>query len=133
MLFRSYTARFEPGACGVAPGALSDSRLAEDALASLRALASRPGAEQANPFIQDFLDGLDAALAHSGLRRTACKAMPYRLRVSVADATRRGQVDFTYDGSATWTSAQEVGGPGSTHGLYDEIQRLMAIHRGGGQ
>lgn len=40
------------------------------------------------------------------------KPMPYRLRVSFADAYRKGEIDFTYDGAFTWTAAQEVGGPG---------------------
>jgi len=29
--------------------------------------------------------------------------MPYRLRLSFADAHRKGDIDFTYDGSSTWT------------------------------
>ncbi len=127
----NYNGKFQIGKSSVVPGAVSDSGLADDALMSINALANRPGTERANQFIQDFLNGLDAALESSEIRRTGHKAMTYRLRVSFADATRRGEIDFTYDGSSTWTSAQEVGGPGSTHGIYDEVQCLMAIQKGG--
>lgn len=126
-----YNGKFQIGKSSVVPGAVSDSSLADDVLASINALANRPGTDSAGKFIQDFLNGLDAALEGSAIQRTAYKAMPYRLRVSFSDATRRGEIDFTYDGSSTWTSAQEVGGAGSTHGIYDEVQRLMANRTGG--
>jgi hypothetical protein len=112
------------------PGALSDGQLADDALTALRALAGKQGPEQPDPFIQAFLDRLDAALTDSGIRRAGFRSMPYRLRVSFADGGRTGDIDFTYDGSSTWTAAQEVGGPGSSHGLYDEVQRLMIARQG---
>ena len=51
--------------------------------------------------------------------------MPYRLRCFLCRRHRRGDIDFTFDGSKTWTAAQEVGGPGSSGGLYSEIQRSM--------
>ena len=55
--------------------------------------------------------------------------MPYRLRVSFADAHRKGDIDFTYDGTPSWTAAQEVGGPRSSHGLYEDVQGLMTAHK----
>lgn len=73
----------------------------------------------------DFLKRLDASLDGAEIRRTSFKLMPYRLRVSFADGSRRGDIDFTYDGAKTWTAAQEVGGPGASGGLYSEVQRLM--------
>ena len=126
-----YNGKFQVGKSSVVPGAVSDSTLADEALTSINALANKPGTELANQFIQDFINGLDAALGSSEIRRTGHKAMPYRLRVSFADATRLGEIDFTYDGSSTWTSAQEVGGPGSTHGIYDEVQCLMENYKRG--
>jgi hypothetical protein len=114
------------GRAVVAPGTLSDGVLADDALISLQALAGKQEAPaQADGFIQEFLNRLDTSLEGSSIRRTGHKAMPYRLRVSLADANRKGDIDFTYDGSETWTAAQEVGGPGSSNGLYDEVQALM--------
>ncbi|WGJ91271.1 DEAD/DEAH box helicase [Achromobacter mucicolens] len=126
-----YNGKFQVGKSSVVPGAVSDSTLADEALTSINALANKPGTELANQFIQDFINRLDAALESSEIQRTGHKAMPYRLRVSFADATRLGEIDFTYDGSSTWTSAQEVGGPGSTHGIYDEVQCLMANYKRG--
>ncbi|MBW8465843.1 ATP-dependent RecD-like DNA helicase [Acidovorax sp.] len=120
-----YNGRLQVGRSGSVPGALSDSHLAEDALTSLGALAAKSGTEQPNQFIQEFLDGLDAAIANSEIQRVGQKTMPYRLRVSFADSYRKGEIDFTYDGAFTWTAAQEVGGPGSSHGLYEEVQSLM--------
>lgn len=126
-----YSGKFEVSRTGVVPGAVSDNQLADDALTSLNALVSKTGKDQSNQFIQDFLDGLDAALANSTIRRTGFRLMPYRLRVSFADSYRKGDIDFSYDGKQSWTSAQEVGGPGSSKGLYDEIQGLMAVKREG--
>lgn len=123
-----YNGKFQMGKTSAVPGAVSNSTLADDALTAIQALANRPGTEHANQFIQDFLNQLDTALEGLEIQRTGHKAMPYRLRVSFADATRKGEIDFTYDGTATWTSAQEVGGPGSTHGIYDEVQCLMVKH-----
>jgi hypothetical protein len=112
------------------PGALSDEPLAEATLASLYALASKQGDKPPDQFIQEFLERLDDALANSAIQRTGFKFMPYRLRVSFADAYRKGDIDFTYDGSSTWTAAQEVGRPGTTRGLYDEIQGLITGTKG---
>ena len=124
-----YNGRLQVGRAGPVPSALSDSQLAEDALTSLHALENKSGTEQPNQFMQDFLDSLDVAIANSEIHRTGHKPMPYRLRVNFADAYRKGDIDFTYDGSFTWTAAQEVGGPGSSHGLYEEVQDLMTAHK----
>lgn len=124
-----YNGKLQVGRSGSVPGALSDSQLAEDALTSLGALAAKSNTEQPNQFIQEFLIGLDVALASSEIQRIGQKPMPYRLRVSFADAYRKGEIDFTYDGAFTWTAAQEVGGPGSSHGLYEEVQSLMTAQK----
>ena len=124
-----YNGKLQVGRSGSVPGALSDSQLAEDALTSLGALANKSGTEQPNQFIQEFLDRLDAAIANSEIQRIGQKPMPYRLRVSFADSYRKGEIDFTYDGAFTWTAAQEVGGPGSSHGLYEEVQSLMTAQK----
>lgn len=124
-----YNGKLQVGRSGSVPGALSDSQLAEDALTSLGALAAKSNTEQPNQFIQEFLIGLDVALASSEIQRIGQKPMPYRLRVSFADAYRKGEIDFTYDGAFTWTAAQEVGSPGSSHGLYEEVQSLMTAQK----
>ncbi len=121
-----YNGKFQIGRSGLVPNALSDQQLADDAVASIQALNSTSEVEQADQFIQDFIDGLNAAIVGTEIRNTGYKYMPYRLRVSFADAHRQGQIDFTYDGKKRWTAAQEVGGAGSSHGLHEEIQRLMS-------
>ncbi|QEI06596.1 AAA family ATPase [Pigmentiphaga aceris] len=111
------------------PRAGFDETLADDALAVLHALAGKPSSSVTAVFLQEFLDLLDASLAGSSIRRTDYKAMPYRLRVSFADGHRQGDIDFTYDGTETWTNAVEVGTPGSSMGLYEAIQRSMLMHQ----
>lgn len=112
---------------GAAPGGAFDIGLGEDALAAFSSLSAGAESSTQDQFIQEFLDRLDAALQGSSLRRTGHKTMPYRLRVSFTDGFRKGDIDFTYDGSSSWTAAQEVGGQGSSRGLYDEIQCMMAV------
>lgn len=121
-----YDGKHRPGRANAVTNALHDSQLANDALISLHALATTQAGPQPDQFIQDFLDRLETSLRGSEIRRTGYKSLPYRLRVSFADDVRKGDIDFTYDGSSNWTAAQEVGGAGSSRGLYDEVQRLMS-------
>lgn len=123
-----YNKQFRVGRSGAVPGALFDGQLANDALTSINELGNQQGAEQPDQFVQEFLNRLDSVLVDSSIQRTSYKLMPYRLRVSFADGFQKGDVDFTYDGSLTWTSAQEVGGPGTSLGLYDKIESLMMAH-----
>lgn len=120
-----YDGKFRVGRVGIAPGALLDQELAQAAIESFNALTVASAEAPHVPFIQEFVDKLDQALADSSVKRAAIRSMPHRLRVTFTDSYRWGDVDFTYNGSSAWTAAQEVGGPGSTQGLYDEVHRLM--------
>lgn len=120
-----YDKKHTMGRATVVPGGLSDAALGEAALAVIPQLKPASGSHLAEPFIDEFLARLDTALTGSLIQRTGHKAMPYRLRVTFADAARQGAIDFTYDGAFCWTAAQEVGGPGSSLGLYDEVQQQM--------
>lgn len=124
-----YDGKYRVGRTGIVPNASVDQKLVEDALAAFSELKGGPAAEKPDQFIQNFLDRLDAALDSATIQRTNFRPMPYRLRVSFSDANRKGDIDFTYNGTLTWTAAQEVGGPGASHGLYDEIQGLMLRKR----
>ena len=124
-----YDGKHRPGRANAVPSARQDSQLADEALISLHALASVQAGAQPDQFIQEFLNRLEAALGGSAIRRSGYKSLPYRLRVSFADDVRKGDIDFTYDGTSTWTAAQEVGGPGSSQGLYDEVQGLMTANK----
>ena len=110
---------------GPTPGTRSDESLLAEALCAFDGLEGPSEREEPDDFVADFLKRLDASLDGTEIRRISFKLMPYRLRVSFADGSRRGDIDFTYDGSKTWTAAQEVGGPGASGGLYSEVQRLM--------
>jgi hypothetical protein len=121
-----YDRRFRVGRSGTAPGAFHEGTLADEALAAFQSLSARPSAGQPEPFIQEFLARLDAAMTGASIQRTSHQIMLNRLRVTFADAGRRGAIDFIHSDASTWTAAQEVGGPGSSRGLYEEVQRLMA-------
>ena len=121
-----YDGKHRVSKANVVPIASSDQQLAEDALAAIIALGRGEGAQQVEPFISEFLDKLDAAIADSTVRRDAWQSLPYRLRVGFSEGHRRGEIDFSYNGKSAWTSAQEVGGQGNTQGLYEEVQRRMA-------
>ncbi|MGR3460946.1 MAG: ATP-dependent DNA helicase [Roseovarius sp.] len=110
---------------GPTPGTRSHERLLAEALSAFDGLGDTGNRENRDEFVADFLKRLDASLDGAGIRRTSFKLMPYRLRVSFADGSRSGDIDFTYDSSKTWTAAQEVGGPGASGGLYSEVQRFM--------
>ncbi|MBR0651759.1 AAA family ATPase [Roseomonas terrae] len=122
-----YDGKFRVGRSGTAPGAFHDATLADEALAAFQRLSGGPNARQPEPFIQEFLSRLDAAMTGASIQRTGHEVMRNRLRVTFADATRRGAVDFIHNDASTWTAAQEVGGPGSSRGLYEEVQGLMAM------
>lgn len=95
--------------------------------AEKRRSASQPRAEE---FISDFLDNLKSALSGTAINVVASEPMQYRLRVTFSDEVHRGQIDFIYDKKSVWTSAVEVGGPGSTRGLYEEVRRRFMEEQG---
>lgn len=123
-----YNGKHQPTRVSSVVNPQSDAELTTTALNAVYAILANKNVSgiQPNEFIQAFLDRLDAALSDSTINRTAFRVMPYRLRVTVADAYRKAEIDFTYDSSSTWTAAQEVGSPGSSHGLYEEIHSLMS-------
>lgn len=123
-----YDKRQRVGSFRSMPGAFLDTALADEALAVFPTLDGS-AASQATPFIEDYLAHLDKAISGSPIRRTAHREMPYCLRVSFTDGLRKGDIDFTYDGRKTWKSAREVGGPGTSHGLYEEVRGLMASQK----
>jgi hypothetical protein len=119
---------------GIAGSAPAEAQLAADALAPIAELTDDRGGEGLpNPFVERFLGRLDAAIATSSIRRTGHRTMPYRLRVSFSNMHHNGEIDFTFDATNTWTSAQEVGGPGASRGLYEEVQSCLHTNPEGAQ
>jgi len=123
-----YNGKHRPTRASSVVNPQSDAELTTTALNAVYAILTdkKVSGIQPDEFIQAFLDRLDAALSDSTIKRAAFKVMPYRLRVTVADVYRKAELDFIYDSSSTWTAAQEVGSPGSSHGLYEEIHSLMS-------
>jgi hypothetical protein len=121
-----YDRRHRVGRSLSMPGAFLDTGLADEALAVFPTLVGQ-AAGQAPPFIEHHLARIDKAISGSPIRRTAHREMPYRLRVTLTDGFRQGDIDFTYDARKTWKTAHEVGGPGASHGLYEEVRKLMAL------
>lgn len=125
-----YNKKYRVTTMAAVPGVLSDSQLGNDALAALRAMTDTQGPDKPDQFVQAFLERLDTALINSEVRRSSIRLMPYRLRVSFTRGVQTGDIDFSYDKAPTWKTAQEVGGPGSSHGIYDDVRRLMIDHYG---
>ncbi|EFH10718.1 hypothetical protein HMPREF0731_3059 [Pseudoroseomonas cervicalis ATCC 49957] len=124
-----YNGRYRVGRSLSQPGAFLDAGLADEALAAFTTLAGQTS-PPANLFIEEHLARIDAAVSGSPIRRIGHREMPYCLRVTFTDGVRRGEIDFTYNAKQTWTKAREVGGPGASLGLYQDIRDLMASREG---
>lgn len=111
---------------GTAPALVQDALVSLDAIARGSADDVRDTASDDPEFIRTFLAQLDQALSETGIRRLTHTLKPYRLRVRLSDGNRTGEIDFVYNGKEAWTSAVEVGGPGKTAGLYDEVQHRLS-------
>lgn len=122
-----YNGKNKVGRFGLSPGHDSEAKLGDDALSAFSEIREEVNPVQPEHFIVEFLETLDAALKDSDIRRTSFRALPYRLRVIFSDSHRKGKIDFTYDGKFTWTKAQEVGGVGTSGGLFEDVQRLMTM------
>jgi hypothetical protein len=120
-----YDRRHRVGRSLSTPGAFLDTELADKALTVFLTLAEQKVSNK-TPFIEDYFARLDKAISGSPIRRIAHREMPYCLRVTFKDGVRQGSIDFTYDARKTWKTAREVGGPGASHGLYEEVRALMA-------
>ncbi len=121
----SYNGKFEARPPQVALGSNSNEALSRDALSSLPPMVGIASGPTAPDFVREFLEWLDERLGGSSLTLAGHKLMPYRLRVSVTDGGRRGEIDFTHNASGNWTGALEVGGPGTSHGIFDRVQGLL--------
>ena len=105
-----------------------DGALVEAAVAIMRdtLLGTGPTGEAIDdPFVSAFAQKVEQATADTGIRILSKESLPYRLRIGFTDGIRQGAVDFCYDGKPKWTKVQEVGGPGKTQGLIDQVRALL--------
>ncbi|EGJ09052.1 ATP-dependent DNA helicase [Rubrivivax benzoatilyticus] len=111
------------------PGSRADAVLLQTCLARCSE-ALLPGAAapaDADPFHDDFRSELQAALAGIGLRIVATEPGSYRLRCTIEGDGRRGRVDFHHDGRKRWTRATEVGAPGSSLGIFEQVRKALEM------
>ena len=109
------------------PGHASDPGLLELALRLMKAALAKAPADAprlADPFLADFQTRLEQAVANTEIRIIGAEPMQYRLHVEFAESGNRARIDFVYTDKKTWTTVQEVNGPGSTNGLiFYQYQR----------
>ncbi|WP_119157590.1 ATP-dependent DNA helicase [Caldimonas tepidiphila] len=114
-----------------APGTNSDPTLLQDCLARLTAVLLSPQdagpARPQPPFRQDFEALLRQAVTDSGLRVVAVEHDTHRLRFTFEDEARRGRIDFFHDDKHRWTRAIEVGKPGSSQGIYQQVVDILGM------
>ena len=112
-------------------GSTTDPELKEVALNLMQQalmVVPQSTAPLSDPFLAGFYQKLEEVLVATEIRLVSTQPMQYRLRVEFIEAGHSMQVDFCYNSKKTWTSAQEVGGPGSSRGLIDRLRHLMEEH-----
>lgn len=113
-----------------APGTRSDPALLQACLAQLHE-ALMPAALAAptdgDAFLAEFQAQVRQALEGTGLRLAGAEPGSYKLRLTFEGQGRRGRIDFFYDGKKRWTRAIEVGGPGSSQGIYQQVSQALGI------
>jgi len=117
------------------PAAGSDPDLERDALAVMATVQQSHGkttgttasaAPDPSGAIDELLGRIDLALTGSGISRGNVTHLPYRLRLTFTDGTRKTEVDFTHDRLMRWKTVTEVGSRERSQGLYDTWRALVA-------
>jgi hypothetical protein len=120
---KGLVSRFGQGQAGA-----SDSKLLRQALQVMEEIVlpkATSDAELNNPFLVAFLEKVNHALEGSDIRLLSVQRMQYRLRMEFEQECRRAKIDFHYDSAPKWTRVEEVGGPGSSGGLVDQLRERM--------
>jgi len=127
-----YKGNLKVSSIGPASGSVSDPDFQAVALKLMRqALMAvpQPDAPLSDPFLAEFYDKLQQVLGGTEIRLVAAQPMQYCLRVEFIEAGYPIHLDFHYNSKKVWTSAREVGAPGSSRGLIDRLRQLMEEHR----
>lgn len=121
-----YNSKFKVGRFEILKKQFISDDIATIALAGFR-LINENKQSSSTKFIDDFIELIDKCLENSTIKRVDHQVMPYRLRINFCSENKQGSIDFNYNAKESWTSVQEVGGIGSTNGLYEEIQKLLSF------
>lgn len=78
------------------------------------------------PFIRVFRQRVQKAIQGSGLELVSAESLAYRLRLGFSDGIRVKKIDFNYNGAEQWTRVEEVGGPGASGGILDNVRSLLS-------
>lgn len=126
----SYKADHRVSGIGAAPGAKSDPALLQECLAGLKPVLLQSGVfpeAELPSFLAEFRRQVEQAIADVGLRVVGMEPDPYRLRLTFEGDGRRGRVDFWHDDKKRWTRAIEVGKPGSSQGIYQQVSQALGM------
>ncbi len=123
-----YKGSLKVSTIGAAPGTQGDLVMVEECVSLMREVLVSTANESTatlDPFLEDFRNKVEAALAGTGVRLVGAEALQYLLRLSFAGEGHEARIDFYYDGKKRWTRATEVGGVGSSRGIYELVQKAI--------
>jgi hypothetical protein len=110
------------------PSKLSDQNVLADAMQAMEAILKQhfmTNAELTDPFLATFRDRIRNALDGSDINLISAQPMQYRLRILFELNGSQENIDFHYDSSPKWTKVEEVGGNGSSGGLFERLHQLL--------
>lgn len=103
-----------------------DLTLADDAVVVLKIVLIEERNRNDEPEIVSKLHRhVEKAIEGSNLRLLAVRSMRHRVRMEFQDNSHHTEIDFCYDKTGKVTSAEEVGGIGSSQGIIDQLRRLL--------
>lgn len=105
-----------------------DSTLAEEAAGAAKMVlvdVRQGNLDRNSDFIRTFRERVEHAIEGHDIRLAEVQSLPYRLRMVFEMGGRRSKIDFHYNGMPKWIRVEEVGGPGTSHGLVDRLKSLL--------
>jgi hypothetical protein len=123
----SYRKNSAPSGARALPAVGTDPELSDFVLKTVQRAIARPAAAVAEvaPFVRDLESRVKDFLEANGGKFGGMEVMPYRVRFAVTAGETRCKLDATHDKAGRWTSLEEVGSPGSSHGLREALARYL--------
>ncbi len=106
------------------PGTASDLILLDDTLALMKQVLINVH-PLTDPFLVKFREKVASSLVKSEIRLVSVVPMQYRLRMVFEEKNCHARIDFIYDGKKMWTHIEEVDGLGSSHGIIEQLHKLL--------